>query len=150
MISRDSRKSCNRKNKRARYDRSTQFLFLFCPKSKPNLPVMKGSLEELNSSICDLSEIYRIIDRGIEEEPPFTVKEGGIIKPGFSDELDNLKASISDAQEWIASLEAVERERTGIKNLKVGFNKVFGYYLEVTKSYYDLIRRTIYTQADPC
>ncbi len=109
------------------------------PEIKAELAGYEGLLEELNSSICNLSEIYDIIDCGIVEEPPFTVKEGGIIKAGFSDELDNLKASISDAQEWIASLEAVERERTGIKNLKVGFNKVFGYYLEVTRSYYDLI-----------
>ncbi|MDO4860543.1 MAG: DNA mismatch repair protein MutS, partial [Bacillota bacterium] len=68
-----------------------------------------------------------------------TVKEGGLIRPGYSEELDDLKASIADARSWIASLEASERERTGIKNLKVGFNKVFGYYLEVTKSYYELI-----------
>ena len=96
-------------------------------------------LAELNENIYDLHEVYDIIDRGIVEEPPFTVKEGGLIKEGYSETLDDLKASISDAQNWIASLEAKERERTGIKNLKVGFNKVFGYYLEVTRSYYDLI-----------
>lgn len=96
-------------------------------------------INRLNSEISDLKDVHDIIERGIVEDPPFTVKEGGIIKAGYSEELDNLKASISDAQNWIASLEATERERTGIKNLKVGFNKVFGYYLEVTKSYYDLI-----------
>ena len=96
-------------------------------------------LAELNDNIYDLHEVYDIIDRGIVEEPPFTVKEGGLIKEGYSETLDDLKSSISDAQNWIASLEAKERERTGIKNLKVGFNKVFGYYLEVTRSYYDLI-----------
>ena len=73
------------------------------------------------------------------DDPPFTIKEGGLIKEGFSSELDELKHSIADAQNWIAGLEGSERERTGIKNLKVGYNKVFGYYLEVTKSYYDLI-----------
>ncbi|MBQ6495580.1 MAG: DNA mismatch repair protein MutS [Firmicutes bacterium] len=96
-------------------------------------------LAELYDNIYDLSEVYELIDRGIVEEPPFTVKEGGLIKEGYSEQLDSLKASIFDAQNWIASLEASERERTGIKNLKVGFNKVFGYYLEVTRSYYDMI-----------
>ena len=106
--------------------------------------ISKGSgpeslLAELESNIYDLHEVYDIIDRGIVEEPPFTVKEGGLIREGYSEKLDDLKLSISDAQNWIASLESKERERTGIKNLKVGFNKVFGYYLEVTKSYYDMI-----------
>ncbi|MCQ2545172.1 MAG: DNA mismatch repair protein MutS [Clostridia bacterium] len=96
-------------------------------------------INRLNNEISDLKDVYDIIERSIVEDPPFTLKEGGIIKTGYSEELDNLKTSISDAQNWIASLEATERERTGIKNLKVGFNKVFGYYLEVTKSYYDLI-----------
>ena len=96
-------------------------------------------LNELHDSIYPLEEVFNEIDRGITDDPPFTVKEGGLIREGYSQQLDELKASISDAQNWIASLEAIERERTGIKNLKVGFNKVFGYYLEVTKSYYDLI-----------
>jgi len=96
-------------------------------------------LERLEQSMDSLSEIYDLIDRAIVEEPPYTIKEGGLIKSGYSEELDQLKNSIRDGQNWIAGLEAVERERTGIKNLKVGFNKVFGYYLEVTKSYYDLV-----------
>ncbi len=96
-------------------------------------------LEKLNRQIHDLSQVHDLIDRSIVEEPPFVIKEGGLIKEGFSAELDELKASIKDAQAWIAGLEGSERERTGIKNLKVGYNKVFGYYLEVTKSYYDLI-----------
>ncbi|MDO4176707.1 MAG: DNA mismatch repair protein MutS [Bacillota bacterium] len=96
-------------------------------------------LEDIHDRIYPLSDVFETIDAGIVDEPPFTVKEGGLIRAGYSEELDNLKASIADAQNWIASLEASERERTGIKNLKVGFNKVFGYYLEVTKSYYDLI-----------
>lgn len=96
-------------------------------------------LQSLNDNICPLREVYELIEAGIVEEPPFTIKEGGVIKSGYSEELDQLKSSISDAQNWIASLESVERERTGIKNLKVGFNKVFGYYLEVTRSFYDLV-----------
>ncbi len=96
-------------------------------------------LSELEGRIHSLRQVYETIDTGIVEEPPFSVKEGGLIKEGYSQELDELKSSIKDAQDWIAGLEGSERERTGIKNLKVGFNKVFGYYLEVTKSYYDMI-----------
>jgi len=96
-------------------------------------------LHDLNAQIHALNDVYDLIDDSIVEDAPFTIKEGGLIKEGYSEELDELKNSIKDAQDWIASLENVERERTGIKNLKVGFNKVFGYYLEVTKSYYDLI-----------
>lgn len=109
------------------------------PEIKYLLADHDGLLKELNESIYELKEVHDIIDKGIVEDPPFTVKEGGLIKPGYSDRLDDLKSSSSDAQNWIASLESVERERTGIKNLKVGFNKVFGYYLEVTRSYYDLV-----------
>jgi len=96
-------------------------------------------LEELEANIHDLKPVYDLIDSAIAEEPPFVIKEGELIKTGYSQELDGLKDSIKDARDWIAGLEHTERERTGIKNLKVGFNKVFGYYLEVTKSYYDLI-----------
>lgn len=96
-------------------------------------------LDKMMSDLPELSDIYHLIDRAITEDPPFTIKEGGIIQEGYSGPLDELKLSIRDAQEWIAGLEASERERTGIKNLKVGFNKVFGYFLEVTKSYYDQI-----------
>lgn len=96
-------------------------------------------LDDLNSHIHQLGEVFELIDNSIVEDPPFVIKEGGLIKPGFSTDLDGLKASIKDAQDWIAGLETSERERTGIKNLKVGYNKVFGYYLEVTKSYFDLI-----------
>ena len=94
---------------------------------------------QLRESIYPLDEICGMIDAGIVEEPPFTIKEGGLIRAGYSKELDDLKASIADAQHWIASLETTEKERTGIKNLKVGYNKVFGYYIEVTKSNYDLV-----------
>ena len=96
-------------------------------------------LDEINDEIDELKDLHDLIEAAVEDDPPFTVKEGGIIKQGYSAELDELKNSIKDGREWIASLENTERERTGIKNLKVGFNKVFGYYLEVTKSYYDLI-----------
>ena len=96
-------------------------------------------LNDINDEIDCLSDIYDIIARAISEEPPFTIKEGGLIKAGYSEELDNLKFSIKDGKAWISNLENSERERTGIKNLKVGYNRVFGYYLEVTRSYYDMI-----------
>ena len=67
------------------------------------------------------------------------MKDGGLIKEGYSEELDSLKLSIKDGKNWISNLENSERERTGIKNLKVGYNRVFGYYLEVTRSYFDMI-----------
>ncbi|WP_324824066.1 DNA mismatch repair protein MutS [Sinanaerobacter sp. ZZT-01] len=96
-------------------------------------------LEQLETEIHDLKSVYERIDSAIVEDPPYTIKEGGVIKNGFSEELDKMKESIKDGQAWIASLESAERERTGIKNLKVGYNKVFGYYLEVTKSYFQLV-----------
>ncbi|MDO4544831.1 MAG: DNA mismatch repair protein MutS [Bacillota bacterium] len=96
-------------------------------------------LDQLEEKIDGLEAVYQLIERAVAEDPPFVIKEGGLIKEGYSQELDELKHSISDAQEWIAGLEGSERERTGIKNLKVGYNKVFGYYLEITRSYYDMI-----------
>ena len=91
-------------------------------------------LEEIYEGISELKEVSGKIELAICEEPPFQIREGGVIKEGYSQELDDLKFSIRDAKQWIAGLEEKERERTGIKNLKVGFNKVFGYYIDVTKS----------------
>lgn len=96
-------------------------------------------LEKLYDQIDTLQDVYELIDKAIVDDPPFSIKEGGVIKAGYSAELDELKDSIKDAQMWISNLENVERERTGIPNLKVGYNKVFGYYLDITKSYYDKI-----------
>ena len=105
------------------------------PEIKENLAYTESDLlQTLRNQIHDLEEIYDLIERAICDEPPFTIKEGGLIKAGYSEELDNIKFSIKDGKQWIASLENTERERTGIKNLKVGFNKVFGYYIDVTKS----------------
>lgn len=110
------------------------------PDIKDELASMETALVSgIAENIHSLEHVYDLIDKGIVEDPPFSVREGGIIKEGHSDQLDALKASIKDAHDWIAGLEHSERERTGIKNLKVGYNKVFGYYLEVTRSYYDLI-----------
>jgi len=96
-------------------------------------------LQEIHDGIDPLEKIHDRIQAAMVEDPPFTIREGGLIQPGFSAELDELKGSIAHAQQWIAELENIERHRTGISNLKVGYNKVFGYYIEVTKSKYDLI-----------
>ena len=112
------------------------------------LPEIRNTLEDLASSallaeirdsIDDFDDLYQMIAESIVEEPPFIITEGNLIRPGYSSELDDLKESIRDAKEWIAGLEQSERERTGIKTIKVGFNKVFGYYLDVSKSFSDKV-----------
>lgn len=111
--------------------------------SLSNLPDLKSELNELSSqmfadiysSFDELKDIFDLIDASIVEEPPISIKEGGIIKTGYNEELDELREITVNGKDWISNLQAKEREATGIKNLKIGFNKVFGYYLEVTKSY---------------
>ncbi len=111
------------------------------PLVKSELGKLGGSklLAKLNSEISDLDEIVRLVENAIMDEPPVSVKDGGVIKDGFNEELDNLRHVMTHGQEIIDSIVEREREATGIKNLKIGFNRVFGYYLEVTRSYYDLI-----------
>ncbi|MGP1570073.1 MAG: DNA mismatch repair protein MutS [Eubacteriales bacterium] len=108
-----------------------------------NLPQLKDTaksfansyLDELADQISEkLDDVCEIIQRAISDDAPISIKEGGIIKSGFNDKLDEMKFSIKDGKEWIASLENIERQRTGIKKLKVGYNKVFGYYIEISKS----------------
>ncbi len=112
------------------------------------LPVLKGELEKLgsskllaryNSMIDDLEEIAGLVENAVIEEPPVSVKDGGVIKDGFNEELDQLRHIMNHGRDIISDIEQREREVTGIKNLKIGFNRVFGYYIEVTRSYYDLI-----------
>ncbi|MBQ8541165.1 MAG: DNA mismatch repair protein MutS [Clostridia bacterium] len=106
-----------------------------------HLPAIKNLLKDTKSvylsyregKIDPLEDIYSLLNSAIVDEPPVSLREGGIIKPGYDEEIDKLKQSASKGKEYIASLEAKERERTGIKNLKVGFNKVFGYYIDVSK-----------------
>ncbi len=106
------------------------------------LPEVKKSLEQCNSKLLkelyenldELQDIYKLIDISIVDDPPMTVKEGGIIKLGYDEEIDKLKTAQTEGKNWLIQLEADEKEKTGIKNLKIGFNKVFGYFLEVTKS----------------
>ncbi|MCR5254362.1 MAG: DNA mismatch repair protein MutS [Acetatifactor sp.] len=96
-------------------------------------------LKEINSDIEGLEDICSLIDQSINEEPPITIREGGIIKDGFDDTIDMLRNAKHDGKRWLAELEDVERDRTGIKNLKIKYNKVFGYYFEVTNSYKDMV-----------
>ncbi|MBQ9826256.1 MAG: DNA mismatch repair protein MutS [Firmicutes bacterium] len=96
-------------------------------------------LRSLESRIDSLKEICAKIDSAIVEDPPFTLREGGIIKRGYSKPLDDIYDASRNSRKWIAGLEATERERTGIKTLKVGYNKVFGYYIEVSKSLTDQV-----------
>ncbi|MGN0365077.1 MAG: DNA mismatch repair protein MutS [Suilimivivens sp.] len=96
-------------------------------------------LKEINEQMDDLSDICTLIEAAIEEEPPIAIKEGGIIREGFDDTIDNLRHAKTEGKDWLAKLEEEDRERTGIKNLRIRYNKVFGYYYEVTNSYKDLV-----------
>ena len=106
------------------------------PSVKQTLSNCKSEyLKELYENLDELQDVYDLIERAIVDEPPISVKEGGIIKLGYDSEIDELKTATTEGKNWIIKIEAEEREKTGIKNLKVGFNKVFGYYIEVTKSF---------------
>ncbi len=96
-------------------------------------------LNELYDRIDDFTDVSSLIENALVDEPPLTITEGEIIKDGFDEELDFMKRAIADGKAWIAGLENTERERTGIKALKVGYNKVFGYYLEVRNASKDLV-----------
>lgn len=99
----------------------------------------RGLLKELDEELDDLSDLYDLIDAAITEEPPFAMKEGGIIRDGYNETVDNYRNAKKEGKQWLGELEADEREKTGIRNLKVKFNKVFGYYIEVTNSFKDQV-----------
>ena len=96
-------------------------------------------LNTLRQAVEFLEPVAELIEKAIVSDPPIVLREGGIIAPGYDAELDELRAASTDGKAWIASLEAQERERTGIKNLKVGYNNVFGYYIEVTRPNLSLV-----------
>lgn len=125
------------------------------------LPSIRTVLEDFDTSLLrnikdrldTLEDIYHLIDDAIVEEPPILTKEGGIIKEGFHETIDTLRAAKTDGKKWLAELEEEDRERTGIKNLRIKYNKVFGYYFEVTNSYKnmvpeDYIRKQTLTNAE--
>ena len=110
----------------------------------PHIKKLIGTMEsdlfaECFANLDDLADIYSLISSAIVEEPPITIREAGIIKEGFSKEADELRRAKTEGKEWLTQLEAREKEATGIKNLKVKYNKVFGYYLEVTNSFKNLV-----------
>lgn len=114
-------------------------------KSFVAMPLIKQTLESINlteyaNNIDCLEDMTNRLEKAIVENPPLTIKEGGMIKDGYDSQLDDLKYASRDGKSYIANLEASEREKTGIKNLKIGFNKVFGYYIEVTNSFLPLIK----------
>lgn len=96
-------------------------------------------LKNIYEDIDPLEDIYSLIEQAIDEEPPISIREGGIIKNGFHEDIDHLRNAKTEGKTWLAQLEQTEKERTGIKNLKVGYNKVFGYYFEVTNSFKNLV-----------
>ena len=96
--------------------------------------------DQLADQIIDLSHITKLIDDAIIDNPPLTIKEGNIIKDHFNEELDELRYLRDHGKQWLVDFEQKEREKTGIKNLKVGYNRVFGYYIEVTKGSLDLVK----------
>lgn len=105
------------------------------------LPSIKEKLEKIGfyEKITTMSDLYDLLEKSIYEEPPNTIKEGYLIKDGYSSELDELKDLSRGGKDFISRFETEERERTGIKGLKVGFNKVFGYYIEISKSYLNMV-----------
>ena len=96
-------------------------------------------LKEIYEELDPLEELCDLVGRAIQEEPPLAMKEGGIIKDSYNEEVDRLRKAKSEGKNWLADLETKEREKTGIKNLRIRYNKVFGYYLEVTNSFKDLV-----------
>lgn len=98
-----------------------------------------GMLKELDDELDDLSDLQELIEAAIEDEPPFAMKEGGIIKDGYNETVDKYRNAKKEGKQWLSELEASEREKTGIRTLKVKFNKVFGYYIEVTNSFKDQV-----------
>ncbi len=96
-------------------------------------------LGELARQLNPLDELVQLLENAISPDAPLLLKDGNIIRQGYNEELDRLRLASTEGKNWIAALEAQEREATGIKNLKVGFNRVFGYFIEVTRSFYDLV-----------
>lgn len=97
------------------------------------------TVRELGEGLDTLEDLYTLIDSSISEDAPVTIKEGGIIKTGYSEKVDSLRNAKTEGKKWLAQLEAEDKERTGIKNLRIKYNRVFGYYFEVTNSFLELV-----------
>ncbi|NCB62702.1 MAG: DNA mismatch repair protein MutS [Clostridia bacterium] len=105
-------------------------------------PFESSLLRVLGEALDDLPELRALLDSALVEDPPFSVREGGFIKAGYHSDVDYLRDIMTNGKSMVAGIETQEREKTGIKNLKVGYNKVFGYYIEVSKANYDLVPET--------
>ncbi len=118
--------------------------------SLSRLPDIKQVIQNVNSeyikeiyqNIDELKDIHELIEKSIVDDPPMSTKDGGYIKLGYDENIDTLKHATTDGKSWLMKLEADEKEKTGIKSLKIGFNKVFGYYIEVTNLYKDMVPDT--------
>lgn len=116
-------------------------------KSLKVMPLIKASLSQLNNAYVDemishfhqSTDLVDLIERAIVSDPPLSIKEGGIIRAGYNSELDQIKYQSTDGKDWLTEFETKERERTGIKKLKVGYNRVFGYYIEISKGQIELV-----------
>lgn len=102
-------------------------------------PCRDRELQRIYAELDDLADLHTLIDSAIADDPPFILREGGLIKPGYSQDVDYLRSVMTDGKSWIEKVAAEERERTGIRTLKIGYNKVFGYYIEVSKSFVDQV-----------
>ncbi|MFD1526770.1 DNA mismatch repair protein MutS, partial [Halolamina salina] len=131
LVSRVSRERAN-----ARDLRSVAGTLAIVPELKAALDDAESDrLQALRDDLDELAETRELIEAAIAEDPPQEITEGGVIADGFDDELDEVRATEREGREWVADLEAKERERTGIDNLEVGHNQVHGYYIEVTDSH---------------
>ncbi|MDD6135568.1 MAG: DNA mismatch repair protein MutS [Lachnospiraceae bacterium] len=101
--------------------------------------IKSDRFEQISEDIDTLEDLYELLDAAIEEEPPIAIKEGGIFKAGYLEEIDRLKSAKTECKSWLAELEEKERIKTGIKGLKIKYNKVFDYYFEVTNSFKDMV-----------
>ena len=109
------------------------------PVKQPLSQAKSAELKEIDERMDCLEDIYDLIEKSIQDEPPIMIHEGGMIKEGYNEDVDKFRLSRTEGKTWLAELEAREKEKTGIKNLRVRYNKVFGYYLEVTNSYKELV-----------
>jgi len=134
-------------NSRINYNTATPKELIYLRQALSFLPLLRKSLEkaesdrlkELKENLPDLEPLYEELDRALVESPPSHIKDGGYIKDGYDPNLDELRRLLRESKDWLINLENRERERTGIKSLKIGYNQVFGYYIEVTKANLNLV-----------
>ena len=126
-----------------------------CATRSPSFPACSPLLEDaapvlqaLVEGADTLPDLRETLAAALVDSPPISVRDGGMIRPGYNAELDTLRRATTEGKDWIAALEATERERTGIKSLKVGYNNVFGYYIEISRTNLELVPARLYPQAD--